>query len=48
MNTMKDWWVDGHYITAVNEQGAWLSAAVLYGFKPEHIRPWTDEDKNNG
>ena len=41
---MKDWWVDGHYIFAVNEQDAWLSAAMLYGFEPEHVRPWTDED----
>jgi hypothetical protein len=43
---MRDFWVDGHFITARDEAHARAIVAQLYdGYEAEEVRPWTDEDQ---
>ena len=42
---MNDWNVDGHYIAAETAEDARNEASVLYGYRAETVRPWTDDDQ---
>lgn len=42
---MRDYWVDGHFITAPDERGARAEVARLYGYEPEEVRPWDEDDQ---
>jgi hypothetical protein len=42
---LKDWWVDGHYITAGTAVGARAEAARIFDYTPEVVRSWTAEDQ---
>lgn len=41
----KDWWVDGHYISAGSAKEAAQTAEELYRYNPSIVRPW-DHDKD--
>lgn len=38
------YWVDGHCISAYSPDDARNEARHLYGYEPEVVRLWTDED----
>lgn len=40
---MRDWYVDGHFISASNKSEAEEWCKYLYGHSADVIRPWTDE-----
>jgi len=42
---MNAYWVDGHFIAALNEMMAYEIASDMYGFAPETVRLWTDDDQ---
>ena len=44
---MRDFWVDGHYIAAPDMAGARAEAARIFGYEPEEVRYWTDEDQSD-
>lgn len=44
---MRDWYVDGHCVSATTEQDAYDEVAELYGHHAELVRPWTDEDQED-
>lgn len=43
---LRDWWADGHYISAPNADLASNEAARLYGSHPQNVRPWTKDDQD--
>jgi cyclopropane fatty-acyl-phospholipid synthase-like methyltransferase len=44
---LNDYWVDGHFITARNEEHARAEVRRLYDYEPEQVRPWTDDDQDD-
>lgn len=44
---MRDWYVDGHFISADDEQEARSEVLRLYDHHAEVVRPWTDEDQED-
>lgn len=41
---MKDWFVDGHFVSAGSSVEAVKEVKRLYGHTPEVVRTWTRED----
>lgn len=41
----KDYWCDGHFISAESFAGAREECLALYGHSPEVVRRWTDADQ---
>lgn len=45
MNTLNDYYADGHYVMAVSPESAAQEVVRLYGHTPETVRPWTAGDQ---
>lgn len=41
---MRDFWVDGHYISAKDENAAREEARRLYEYEPEQVLRWEDSE----
>ena len=44
---MNDYWIDGHYVAATDEDDARAEVRALYDHEAETVRPWTNADEEN-